>query len=123
VKKAAWSGIHAAIWSIMTPGFPTDPALLGPHAAYITDVALAMSMAAPFIAQAQAAAATGFAGFDFSEWSVLTDANKDLASSGQEFLVRTSLVTPEPETIILLLSGMLILVGVHRKRLYTLGAD
>jgi hypothetical protein len=117
VKKAAWSGIHAAIWSIMTPGFPGDATQLGAHAAYISDVALAMSMAQPFIAQVQAAAAAGYAGFDFSQWSVLTDANKDLAGSGQEFLVRTSLVTPEPQTVILLLSGLFVLLGVQRKRL------
>ena len=101
------------MWEIMTPGFPSDPAA---HSNYIQDVDLAMAMADPFLQLAQDAADNDFAGFDFSEWSILTDKNADGVLGGkQEFLVRTSVV-PEPGTVVLLLSGMLLLVGVARKR-------
>jgi hypothetical protein len=128
-RRNVWSGIHAAIWSIMTPGFPGS-------VGGINDIDLAMAMALPFINLAQDAsagigsAATAFAEFDFSEWSVLTDVNADGQTGGkQEFLVRTTVpgvigvnVVPEPATVVLLLSGFLILFGVGRKRFGELGA-
>jgi hypothetical protein len=120
VMKNAWSGIHAAIWSIMTPGFPASPAN---HSGYITDVDLAMAMAAPFMTLAQNAANAGFGGLDLSEWSVLSDQNADGQIGGkQEFLVRTNTV-PEPATVVLMFTGLLVLFGVHRRRQAAMGDD
>lgn len=120
LKRNAWSGIHAAIWIIMTPGFPADASQLGAHASFIDDIGLAFGMAIPFLDMAQEAADGGFTGFDFSQWSVFTDKNADGHSYGkQEYLVRT--VVPEPATVILLLSGLVVLFGVGRRRLSQLG--
>jgi hypothetical protein len=90
--RSAISGIHAAIWSIMTPGFGSPG----------SDEAAA---AAPWLAMASDAASGGFSGMRFSRWKVLTDVASDGFEGGrQEFLVVT---TPEPGTIALLLVGLL----------------
>lgn len=107
LKRNAWSGIHAAIWIIMTPGFPTSFSGI--------DDLLAVAMAMPFLDMATDAAKNGFGDFDFSEWSVFTDKAADGHNFGkQEYLVRT--VVPEPETVVLLLSGLVVLFGVGRRR-------
>ncbi len=70
---------------------------------------------------AKEAADGGFTGFDFSQWSVFTDKNADGHSYGkQEYLVRVNVV-PEPATVILLLSGLVVLFGVGRRRFSRLG--
>ena len=117
VRRNTWSGLQAAIWQLMTPGFPVDPAVAGP---YVADVNLALAMADPFIKMAQTAAQAGFYGMDFREWSVMTDQNANGATGGMaEVLVRS--VAPEPGTVVLLLTGMLFLFGFARKRLTELG--
>jgi hypothetical protein len=99
-KAAVYSGIHAAIWSIMTAGFPSiggvdNPTLAGQMASYF------LGLVAPDT-------------FDYSEWSVVTDvvANGEVGGT-QEFVVRTT-VTPEPRTYALLLTGLLLMVGVAK---------
>ena len=78
-------------------------------------------MAQAFLDVAQEAANNGFAGFDFSQWSVFTDKNADGHSYGkQEYLVRVNVV-PEPETVVLLLSGLVVLLGVGRRRFSAVG--
>ena len=105
-KKAVYSGIHGAIWSIMTAGYPTGA---------VNDAALATAMSSTFIGLANTALAANFAGYsmDFDNWSVMTD----VVNPGvQEYLVQTSVV-PEPETYVLMFSGLILLWGVARKRL------
>lgn len=47
LRRNVWSGLHAAIWSLMTPGFPEGP--LAGHASLIEDVNLALGMAQAFL--------------------------------------------------------------------------
>ena len=114
-RRTAWSGIHAAIWSIMTNGFPSTT--LG-----VNNPTLATSLAAAWIARADAAAAGGFVGMNFAEWAVLTDVSvmRDPASGTQEFLVRTGVV-PEPQTYLLMASGLLLIAVFARRRLREFG--
>jgi hypothetical protein len=101
-QQDVYSGISAAIWTIMTYGFP------GSFGGEITNTALAAAMAAPFVTMAQ----TNYANFDLSGWSILTDAAVVNGQPGtQEFLVRTT-VTPEPQTYLLLLSGLIVVFAV-----------
>lgn len=107
-RRAAWSGLHAAIWYVMTPGF----SLLAEASPFLDDLADAMS---------GVGGDTRWTDFNFDEWSVLTDKNANGEYGGvQEYLVRTT-VTPEPETYVLLLSGMLGVFVVARRRLRELG--
>jgi hypothetical protein len=108
-KAKVWSGIHGAIWSIMTAGYPTTA---------VTTPALANAMSSPFIGLAATALASGFTGqyaMNFDQWSVLTDVTDP---GVQEYLVQTTVpqVVPEPETYVLLLSGLMLLWAVSRKR-------
>lgn len=107
-RTAAWSGLHAAIWYVMTPGFPAYTVANQ----YLDDLADAIA-GVNFDAR--------WTDFNFDEWSVLTDMNANGTQGGvQEYLVRTT-VTPEPETYVLLLSGMLGIFVVARRRLRELG--
>jgi hypothetical protein len=120
-QKNAWSGLHAAIWTIMAPPAYTFPA----DATFSVNATMLNQMAAPWVqwANTMASGDATFGGMNFTEWSVLTDVNAmGQAPSGnsggkQEYLVRTTTVTPEPETMILLLSGMLLLGFAARRRL------
>jgi hypothetical protein len=115
-QKEVYSGIHAAIWSIMTDGFPNT---IGG----ITNVVLAAAMADPFVNMAVSARTLGYTGLttlgvgfnsmNFDEWSVLTDV---VDPGKQEYLVQTTSVVPEPGTYVLLLSGLILLWGVARRR-------
>lgn len=124
-RTAAWSGLHAAIWTIMTPGFP-NPDEVARFGGYISNMALAVSQAGIYLDDLAHAMDgveddTRWADFNFDEWSVLTDVNANGTYGGvQEYLVRTT-VTPEPETYVLLLSGMLGIFVVARRRLRELG--
>ncbi|MFQ5705295.1 MAG: PEP-CTERM sorting domain-containing protein [Gemmatimonadales bacterium] len=130
-KKQVWSGLHAAIWTIMTPGFgnPWDPFL--PDGQWVTDKNLADAMAAPFLALADAAMRNNYAGtgMDFGEWSVVSDKciGTTVATTAcpqvggvQEYLVHT--VVPEPETVVLMMTGLLALaVGAFKFRMLDTG--
>ena len=102
-----WADIQHAIWNVWAPG---------QYAANAWDAAGA------------AAAASGFAGFDFSGYAVLTDVTGIGQSIGgaQEFIVPggiggggTGSVVPEPSTYLLMATGMVALAGVARRRRQT----
>jgi hypothetical protein len=105
-----WDAVHAAIWKI-TSGYSA-----GSHE---------LSLITSLVTQSQEAVEAGFTGHG---WYVMTDrsagnlmdATGGLVSSNyvggtQEFLVRT--VAPEPETYVLLLSGLVAILFVARRRL------
>jgi hypothetical protein len=109
-KKAAWlasqfnplnpgdfAGIHGAIWNTFLPN-ASD--LNWPEIAAWTD-------------KANAAAAAGFPGFDFSQWQILTPNG----NYGQVQLRLTT--TPEPATMILMGSGLIgmFFVTAYKRRL------
>ena len=52
-------------------------------------------------------ALANYASFDYSGFLVATDVNKELAASAQEMII----VTPEPSSAILLLTGLLLVFG------------
>jgi hypothetical protein len=93
-QRTIWSGLHAAIWSITTPGFgPTLNTATAGWQSYFLGLAVPTSFG--------------------SDWYVLSP---DQGYNGQEFLVRTASV-PEPGTLLLIGSGVLLLVGFNRRRM------
>lgn len=109
--QASWQQIHSAIWTTALDGNDPNKPYYGKYGNWI--------------AQANAAEAGGYAGFDFSEWAVLTDVHAadlgydidPLREPGvQEYLVHVT-VTPEPETVILMLSGLAVLAFAWRRRI------
>lgn len=109
-KRNVWSGIHAAMWSLTSPPFPTG-------APYVSNPTLADALAFAFRENAGYQATHGFAGtgISFAEWSILSPTTLDSSRSAQEMLVRTSVV-PEPQTWVMLGTGMLFLFGAARRR-------
>lgn len=108
-RQEWYSGIAATMWSITNSGFPGTGSV-----PYISssEVSGVQTLIDAFKSDPGYA---NHAGFDYSEWSVLTPVNKDNTSSPQEFLVRTPPTTvPEPKTYVLLLSGLLMIWGVSR---------
>ena len=104
-KRYMWSGIHAAIWKLTSgSAAPTG--------------SLATDLSVPFLTYASMKSLSGFDGLDMSEWSLLTPVDKDSPYSAQEMLVRTTgtTVTPEPETYLLLATGMLFLFAMARRK-------
>jgi hypothetical protein len=104
-KTYMWSGIHAAIWKLTSGGIsPTN--------------AVATGLASPFLAYAALMSSSGFGGLDMAEWSLLTPVDKDNPASAQEMLVRTpgTTVTPEPDSYVLLATGMLFLFALARRK-------
>jgi len=100
-QSTVWSGLHAAIWN--TTG--SNPSL-----GSATEVARNYFLSA----------ANDNAGdFDTSGWYVLSEADLPLSDrgSGQEFLIRTVTTSvPEPSTILLMATGLLLLLGASRGR-------
>lgn len=93
---ASWGGIHAAIWSL------TSGVTVGNSTQRNYYLGLAAANAGSY---------------STAGWYVLTPTNPTYASSGQEFLMRSVVVT-EPAAFLLLASGLLLLAAVSRKRLH-----
>jgi hypothetical protein len=107
VEKAKWRPLQAAIWSLMgqsddgsTTAFSlsgfSDP--LKSSAEGYLNTALAVGNTTDFIAQS-------------GDWTVISDMGATATSGKQEFLTQQSVV-PEPETVILLVTGLLALGAV-----------
>ena len=94
----SWGGIHAAIWSL------TSGVTVGDYAQRQVYLDLATANASTF---------------NTTGWYVLSPydvTGGEYDGTGQEFLMRTVSV-PEPETFLLLASGLLLLAGFSHKRL------
>jgi hypothetical protein len=100
-KAEVWGGLHAAIWDVAT-----GPAGLGSG-----DTALARNY---FLNLASANGGS----YDASGWYVLSERDVALSDgrSGQEFLMRREVAVPEPATVLLMLTGMMLLLVVGRMR-------
>jgi hypothetical protein len=99
----AWQEIQAAVWTVALNGNFSQMPYYGQYGNWLN--------------LANQAEANNYAGFDFREWVVVTDVNApgapvsydpEMVEAWHEGLVRVT-VTPEPETVILFLSGLLIL--------------
>lgn len=107
IVTGQWGGIQAAIWNLLNPGYPNGGTSVSTntHEAY-------------WLAQANSWYNGGGAQtFDFSRWTVVTDTRSAGNVSGvgvQEFL--TTGVTPEPETWVLMGTGLVLVVGFAVKR-------
>lgn len=108
VQSNMWGGIQAAIWNLLNPGAPNG----GTNVAVSSTEAYWLAQASMWH-QDQAAVAN----FDFSRWTIVTDVNAAGNVSGkgtQEFL--TTGITPEPETWMLMGTGLILIVGFAIKR-------
>ena len=95
-----WGLLHYAIWNITSPGTPNYSGLS------IAD----RNTINGFIADAQ----HNYKNVNLSDWAVVTDVNTANGQGGvQEYLTQ---VTPEPGTILLLGTGLLLIGGVLAKR-------
>jgi len=96
-NTSAWGGIHSAIWLLTTPNYSTNlPSAFVSAAAY-------------WITQANA----NYTTIDPNSYVILTDVNTTGFTNGvQEYLM----VTPEPQTIVLLGSGIAVLYAARRRR-------
>jgi hypothetical protein len=104
VQTSQWGGIQTAVWNLLNPGLPNGGANPAVN-----------SSEAYWLAQADSWYLGGGAQhFDFSRWSIVTDVDAAGVVSGrgtQEFLTDT-VATPEPETWILMGTGVLLVLGV-----------
>jgi hypothetical protein len=105
-----WPAIQAAIWTIMTPDFvlynPTNTAFLATVEGLLGQVTV-----------------SGWtpAGVDLNRWSVLTpyDEYGRPILAKQEMLVQS--VVPEPQTYILMATGLIFMVFFGRRRMKEMG--
>lgn len=107
VTTAQWGGIQAAIWNLLNPGNPNG----GTNAASTTSEAYWLAQASSWYNSAQSQS------FDFSRWTVVTQTTAAGHRQGygtQEFL--TTGITPEPETWVLMGTGLFLVVGFALKR-------
>lgn len=105
-QQTVWSGLHAAIWSVTSDVNVGSGDTETLRNEFLMDASLA----------------TNLASVDLDEWFVITNVNlgaSDYDGTGQEFLVRRSV--PEPATLFLMLTGLVLLVGVNRKRIFAMG--
>ena len=111
--RGQWGGIQAAIWNVFAPGTPTDGRA-------VTD----RVGEAYWLREAERfAASPGYATYDWERFYVLTDLRAAGIASGtgiQEFITSSPNVVPEPETWLMLGSGLAV-VGVvaWRRRVRT----
>ncbi len=107
VATAQWGGIQAAIWNLLNPGAPNGGTNVNSNGSEAYWLAQASAW------HGSAAKAT----FDFSRWTVVTDvrgAGRVSGAGAQEFL--TTGVAPEPETWLLMGTGLFLVVGFAVKR-------
>jgi hypothetical protein len=101
-EKANWPSLQAAIWSLMgqnVAGTSTAfPLALNSTQQGWLNTALSAGNTAEFQAQA-------------GNWTVISDMSATATTGKQEFLVQQSVV-PEPETVILLVTGLLAIGAV-----------
>ena len=103
--KSNWTAIHGALWTI------TGGADFSGSAGVQGAMDFADKAYDDFVASAGSAEAQLWAQTDFSRWYVMTPTG---SPNSQEFIGRV--VTPEPATVLLLASGLLILGVVARRR-------
>lgn len=113
--QTAWADLHWAIWTIMSP---TAFAPYG--SSYVPGTNWVQALATYGVNDSR------FGGFDFTQWSVISDQrmgrSAGIGVNGfQEQLVRNPVVTPEPETYVLLVSGLFFMVLVGRRRFKEMG--
>jgi PEP-CTERM motif len=95
-----WGYIHAAIWYI------TSGVTLG-----------SMSAMQPYLNLAN----TNASSFNTAGWYVLSPTtHSGIRYDGQEFLMRTPVSVPEPATVVLLATGLLLMAAFSRRRLQDL---
>jgi hypothetical protein len=100
--KASWPTYQKTIWNLM--GQQTlDNVFTDANNSSLFPLAVSNSTLNDAI--------TGGQGIDASEWTVISGVNATSSSGKQEFLVQQSVV-PEPETVILLVTGLLALGAV-----------
>jgi hypothetical protein len=107
VSTSQWGGIQAAVWNLLNPGNPNG----GTNPLVNTSEAYWLQQASTWYTSG------GAQSFDFSRWTIVTDQSAAGLASGrgvQEFL--TTGVTPEPETWMLMGTGLLLVVGFAVKR-------
>ena len=110
--KTHWEGLHKAIWHFTSGRALTGDGSLG------TD--------AYWVAQANAAfGGGGFApGFNVGEWSLLATTSYERGGTvykGETQFMLTQSVVPEPQTYILMGTGLIFLVFFGRRRLKEMG--
>jgi len=108
IQSNMWGGIQSAIWNLLNPGQPNG----GTNVSSNSTEAYWLARADVWI-QNSAAVQT----FDFSRWTIVTDVSAAGNVSGtgtQEFL--TTGITPEPETWLLMGTGLFLIVGFAIKR-------
>lgn len=111
VSTSQYGGLQAAIWNLLNPGNPnggTNPLNTG-HEAYWLGLANSWYTGG------------GASSFDFSQWTIVTDVRAAGVVKGvgsQEFITSSlnTAVTPEPETWMLMGTGLLVIVGFAVKR-------
>ncbi len=100
--RAAWTGIHEAIWALTNPGNGQVKTANGLY--WFNQVNAAFVAGTP-------------ANLDWANWSVVTDVRATGTTGGvQEFLVHQTQVAPEPESYLLLATGLLALWACGRRR-------
>lgn len=108
IATGQWGGIQAAIWNLLNPGNPNG----GTNPSVNTTEAYWLAQANSWYSNSAAVAS-----FDFSRWTIVTDVNAAGNVSGQgvqEFL--TTGIAPEPETWMLMGTGLMLIVGFAVKR-------
>lgn len=93
-SQSEWGNIHRAIWNIAS-------------GESFSSTGSYMTMAVP-------------ATFSTDGWYVLSPTSLTSTTAGQEFLMRSSVSVPEPATLLLMATGLLLLAAFSRRRLVEL---
>jgi hypothetical protein len=107
--QSSWWRYHGAIWYVTS-----GPTLTSSDAFYSPFNALSSSNETAVRNLALQALNTGYATVESNSWAVITPTNASYSGSSQEFITRN--VVPEPASVILLGSGLLVLGLVAYRR-------